>query len=87
MKNESDQASNPRHYNSLPVEPIEFIMLNEMEFWRGNIIKYAARAGNKRSPDSVNRDQDEIKDLKKIIRYAQFRINQLEGRTPQNDGT
>lgn len=80
MKNESDQASNPRHYNSLPVEPIEFIMLNEMEFWRGNIIKYAARAGRKPS-------SDETDDLKKIIRYAQFRINQLEGRTPQNDGT
>jgi hypothetical protein len=87
MTSDIDQASNPRHYNSLPAEPIEFIMLNQMEFWRGNIIKYAARAGSKRSPDSVNRDQDEIKDLKKIIRYAQFRINQLEGRTPQNDGT
>lgn len=78
MKNESDQASNPRHYNSLPVEPIEFIMLNEMEFWRGNIIKYAARAGRKPS-------SDETDDLKKIIRYAQFRINQLEGRKPQQD--
>lgn len=75
-----DQTSNPHHYNSLPVEPIEFIMLNQMEFWRGNIIKYAARAGRKPS-------SDETDDLKKIIRYAQFRINQLEGRTPQNDGT
>lgn len=80
MTSDTDQASNPRHYNSLPVEPIEFIMLNEMEFWRGNIIKYAARAGRKPS-------SDEADDLKKIIRYAQFRINQLEGRTPQNDGT
>jgi len=80
MTKESDRASNPHHYNSLPVEPIEFIMLNQMEFWRGNIIKYAARAGRKPSADETD-------DLKKIIRYAQFRINQLEGRTPQNDGT
>jgi len=80
MTSDTDQASNPLHYNSLTIEPIEFIMLNEMEFWRGNIIKYAARAGRKPS-------SDETDDLKKIIRYAQFRINQLEGRTPQNDGT
>lgn len=72
----TDQVSDPLHYSELPVEPIEFIMLNDMEFWRGNIIKYAARAGFK---------DNEIDDLKKIIRYAQFRINQLEGRKPQYD--
>lgn len=74
----TDQVSDPLHYNLLYVEPIEFIMENGMEFWRGNIIKYAARAGRK---PHVN----EIDDLKKIIRYAQFRINQLEGRKPQHD--
>lgn len=51
-------------------------MLNDMEFWRGNIIKYASRAGFKGK---------EIDDLHKIIRYAQFRINQIEGRKPQHD--
>jgi len=51
-------------------------MENGMEFWRGNIIKYASRAGRK---------GNEIDDLHKIIRYAQFRINQLEGREPQYD--
>ena len=72
----NNQASDPPHYNELPVEPIEFIMLNDMEFWRGNIIKYASRAGFK---------GNEIDDLHKIIRYAQFRINQIEGRKPQHD--
>ena len=71
-----DHPSDPAHYNTLPVEPIEFIMLNDMEFWRGNIIKYASRAGFK---------GNEIDDLYKIIRYAQFRINQIEGRKPQDD--
>lgn len=74
----NNQASDPPHYNSLPVEPIEFIMLNDMEFWRGNIIKYASRAGRKSG-------EDEMRDLHKIIRYAQFRINQIEGRKPQDD--
>ena len=80
MKNESDQASNPRHYNSLPVEPIEFIMLNEMEFWRGNIIKYASRAGHKLY-EWQDATASEITDLRKVIRYAEMRINQLEGKT------
>lgn len=71
-----DHPSDPAHYNELTVEPIEFIMLNDMEFWRGNIIKYASRAGFK---------GNEIDDLYKIIRYAQFRINQIEGRKPQHD--
>lgn len=51
-------------------------MENGFEFWRGNIIKYASRAGFK---------GNEIDDLHKIIRYAQFRINQIEGRKPQDD--
>ena len=71
-----DHPSDPAHYNLCPVEPIEFIMENGMEFWRGNIIKYASRAGAK---------GNEIDDLYKIIRYAQFRINQIEGRKPQHD--
>ena len=71
-----DHPSDPAHYNTLTVEPIQFIMENGMEFWRGNIIKYASRAGRK---------GNEIDDLHKIIRYAQFRINQLEGRKPQHD--
>ena len=71
-----DHPSDPAHYNELPVEPIEFIMENGFEFWRGNIIKYASRAGFK---------GNEIDDLRKIIRYAQFRINQIEGRKPQHD--
>ena len=77
MKNESDQASNPHHYNSLPVEPIEFIMLNEMEFWRGNIIKYAARAGLK-TYDGMDAQQSEVTDLHKVMRYAEMRINHLQ---------
>lgn len=68
----------PAHYASYPIEPKDFIIRNGMEFWRGNIIKYASRAGKKfyAGHDEV---ESEILDLKKAIRYAQMRINQLEG--------
>lgn len=75
----------PAHYERYKMEPINFIMLNDMEFWRGNIVKYVARAGFKPYPnqDAV---QSEITDLGKVQRYCQMRINQLEGRNPNDDG-
>ena len=67
----SDQVVKPEHYERCEIEPITFIMLNNMDFWRGNVIKYVARAGFK---------DDEIQDLEKAKRYIDMRINQLEGR-------
>ena len=48
-----------------------------MEFWRGNIIKYASRAGFKayEGEDAIG---SEITDLKKVIRYAEMRIEELD---------
>lgn len=74
-----DVVVKPEHYTRWSVEPIVFIMKNDIEFWRGNIIKYAMRAGFKRYN---NQDQisSEITDLRKVIRYSEMRINQLEGK-------
>jgi len=70
----------PSHYTSFPIEPITFIMLNELPFWQGNIVKYALRAGNKLYPN-CDELQSAIKDLEKSRRYAEMRINQLKGKT------
>lgn len=67
-----DAINEPNHYARWPIEPITYIMRNGFEFWRGNIIKYASRAGYK---------GDEVEDLKKVIRYAEMRINQINGET------
>ena len=50
-----------------------------MEFWRGNIIKYASRAGAK-VYDGKDAVTSEITDLRKVMRYAEMRINMLEGK-------
>jgi hypothetical protein len=73
-----DIIAKPSHYTRWYIEPITFIMRNGMEFWRGNIIKYACRAGFK-IYDGMDAVESEITDLRKVIRYAEMRINQLNG--------
>ncbi len=68
----------PSHYTKWSIEPITYVMLNGMEFWRGNVIKYVSRAGAK-TYDDQTAEQSEITDLKKAIRYCEMRINQIEG--------
>lgn len=75
-----DIVHEPDHYSRWPIEPITFIMRNGFEFWRGNIIKYASRAGYK-IYDGKDQEQSEITDLQKVIRYAEMRINQINGET------
>lgn len=74
-----DVVVKPEHYTRWTVEPIVFIMENDIEFWRGNIIKYTMRAGFKRY-DNQDQISSEITDLRKVIRYSEMRINQLEGK-------
>lgn len=75
----SDIVVQPHHYTKFAIEPITFIMRNKFEFWRGNIIKYTSRAGSK-AYDGMTLEESEIVDLKKTIRYAEMRINELQGK-------
>ena len=68
-----DQVVHPNHYEQWEIEPVTFIMTNDLEFWRGNVIKYVMRAGLKDG-------QSEVTDLEKAKRYIEMRINQLEGK-------
>lgn len=68
----------PSHYAKYAIEPKNFILRNNMEFWRGNIIKYASRAGAKLY-EGMDEYESEVVDLRKVIRYAEMRINQING--------
>ena len=74
----SDPVRNPPHYSRWAIEPITFVMRNGMEYWRGNVIKYASRAGHKYLPGKTPQES-EIEDLQKAMRYLEMRINQLQG--------
>lgn len=80
---QSDSVVRPDHYTRWLIEPIVFIMMNALEFWRGNIIKYVMRAGFKLYPDQ-DKVQSEITDLKKAKRMLDMRINLLEGKQPND---
>ena len=72
---QSDVIKNPKHYERYAIEPVSFIMNNELPFWMGNVIKYIMRAVYKTN-------SDEITDLEKAKRYIDMRINQLMGQEP-----
>ena len=74
-----DLVNKPPHYARWAIEPIQFIMRNGMEMWRGNVIKYICRAGYK-TYDGQDAQQSEITDLRKAMRYCEMRINMLEGK-------
>lgn len=65
----NDPVSHPKHYTSY--KGIEVIQLTEqMNFNRGNAVKYIARAGLKST-------SDEVEDLKKAVWYIQREIERI----------
>ena len=57
----TDQQVGGEHYQ-LPIQPIEYIHKNGLNFMEGNIVKYATRHKNKNGAE----------DLRKVIHYAQL---------------
>lgn len=41
--NEYDDAIKPTHYTTNAIEPVTYIIANQMDFLEGNIIKYVSR--------------------------------------------
>jgi hypothetical protein len=64
-----DPVNNPSHYTDGKIEVIDFIEDKGLNFHRGNVIKYVARAGKK---------GNELEDLKKAMWYLEREINRLE---------
>ena len=67
-----DIVSNPAHYTMGTIEPKDFIRDQDLNFNRGNVIKYTVRAGRKDK-------SKEIEDIRKAKQYLEFEIEYLEG--------
>lgn len=52
------------HYKDCAIQPIEFIHANQLDFFQGNIIKYATR----------HKSKGGAQDLRKVIHYAQLAL-------------
>jgi hypothetical protein len=62
--NATDHQVAGDHYKKLKIQPIEYILANEMQFCEGAIIKYISRW----------RDKGGIEDLRKIKHFCDFLI-------------
>ena len=56
------------HYTTQEIQPIDYIMANELDFCEGNVIKYVTRW----------RYKNGVQDLKKARHYLDFLINHAE---------
>ena len=72
-----DAINHPEHYSLGTVEPIDLIEALELNFNRGNIVKYVARAGRKKSEGKTLLAK-ELEDLKKASWYLQREISKCE---------
>ncbi len=74
-KNErqDDPVNHPSHYTDGKIEVIEFIEDKNLNFHRGNAVKYIARAGKKDK-------SREIEDLQKAAWYIDREIKRLEAK-------
>ena len=66
MKPTEKQVSGS-HYANLPIQPIEFVYKNNLDFLQGNVVKYVCRFRHKNG----------VEDLNKAIHYLEL-LKELE---------
>ena len=71
IKEAEDVVNHPSHYTDGNIEVMDFIEDKQLNFARGNVIKYVSRAG-KKDPNK------ELEDLKKSMWYLNREIERLE---------
>ncbi len=68
--NTNDTIIKPSYYNKVSMSVSDIVDEYELNFNKGNIIKYVLRSG-KKSKDT------EIQDLEKAIRYCEIEIERI----------
>ena len=69
----ADNVNHPAHYTSGKIEVIDFIEDKELNFNLGNVVKYVARCGRKKSAGK-SMDAKALEDLKKARWYIEREI-------------
>lgn len=70
----NDNVNHPPHYTDGKIEVIDFIEDKNLNFHRGNAVKYIARAG-KKNPEK------EVEDLEKAVWYTNREIQRINGQS------
>jgi hypothetical protein len=62
-RNALEQQVGGKHYRECEIQPVEYIVKNNLDFLEGNIVKYVTRHRTK---------GEGRKDIEKVIHYAQL---------------
>ena len=58
-----EKHTTPKHYSGLRIEPLEYIIANNLDFLEGNIVKYVTRYPNKGGVDDLIKAREYIDKL------------------------
>ncbi len=67
---DSLRSKGGQHYRQ-GIQPIDFIMSQNLDFLAGNVVKYVTRAGRKEGVPAID-------DLRKAQHYLEFMVERLE---------
>lgn len=70
-----ESIDHPPHYTKGGIETLDFIEAKELNYHRGNVVKYLVRAGHKPSTP-------ELQDLRKARFYLTREIEMMEKKLP-----
>ena len=70
---QSDMVNHPPHYTDGGIETADFIEAKQLNWHRGNAIKYISRAGKKGPPEQ------EAEDIQKAIWYLERDLKRRDG--------
>lgn len=77
LGNKEDMVNHPSHYTTGGIETIDFIEAKELGFNLGNVVKYVARCGHKKS-QGMSDGTKALQDLRKASWYLQREITLRE---------
>lgn len=80
----ADVINHPQHYTLGKIEVIDFIEDKDLNFNLGNVVKYVARAGHKKS-SGKSLDAKALEDLKKAQWYLNREIATRESMKPKTE--
>lgn len=63
-----DRQVGGNHYKDMKIQPVEFILANDLGFCEGNVVKYICRYKQKGG----------VEDLEKVIHYTQMLIDKVK---------
>jgi hypothetical protein len=69
----ADKIKEPEHYHRYEIQPVEFIMKNNLPYAEGNVVKYICRWRHKHQTR-----EGKLDDLRKAKQYIDFLLQHEE---------